>query len=99
MLLLGSCWPGPSTESDHLVTRNGIVHESNVFMVGSQTWYEKDAKDIKTRQLCSFYENVAAEQGLQALSADDGRAVGWCGRRSVRLRQSVTMEVFRTLRL
>lgn len=46
MLLLGSCWPGPSTESDHLVTRNGVMHESNVFVVGSQTWYEKDAKDI-----------------------------------------------------
>lgn len=43
-LLLGSCWPGPSTESDQPVARNGIMHKSNMSSVGSQTWYEKDEK-------------------------------------------------------
>lgn len=44
-LLLGSCSPGHTTGSDHVITWNGITHKSNVFTVGNQAWYEKDAKD------------------------------------------------------
>lgn len=46
VLLLGSCCPGPSTESGHLVTRSGTTRKSAVFTGGSQAWGEKDAKDV-----------------------------------------------------